>query len=94
MNAFLAVDAFTDIFLEIEAFSDNFTVVFLSVILDVLYFTAAFLIKIFFLESVFFSYKMKELETDNRNNEILSLKDEILSSEDEIKSSSNKIEEN
>ena len=40
----------------------------------------------FFLKLVFFSCKMKELKTDNRNNEILSLKDEI-------KSLSNKVEE-
>ena len=41
----------------------------------------------FFLKSVFFSCKIEELETDNRNNE-------ILSSEDKIKSLSDKVEEN
>ena len=48
MSAFLAADTFTDIFLETETFSDNFTVDFLSVILDVLHFAATFLMKIFF----------------------------------------------
>ena len=88
MNAFLIADAFTDIFLRTEAFSDNFTIVFLSVILDALCFAAAFLMKMFFLlELVFFSCKTEELKTDDNNNEILSLKDEM-------RSSSNKVEKN
>ena len=87
-DAFLADDTFTDVFLETETFSNNFTIVFLLVILDVLCFTAAFLMKMFFfLESVFFDCKTEELETDDRNNK-------ILSSEDEMRSLSNKVEEN
>ena len=87
MNAFLAVDAFINIFLEMKAFSDNFTIIFLLIILDVLYFTATFLIKMFFfLKLVFFSCKTEELEINNKDNEILSLKDKM-------KSSSNKVEE-
>ena len=86
MNSFLVADAFINVFLKTEIFSDNFTVVFLSVILDVLYFAAVFLMKIsFFLELVFFSCKMRELKTDNKNNKILSLEDEIRSSFNKVK---------
>ena len=54
-------------------------------ILDVLYFTVAFLMKMSFLKLVFFSCKMRELETDNKNNEILSLEIEMRYSSNEVK---------